>query len=122
MMSRPAPKHAPRVPFVLLLLGLLVGGLIMLLVLNTASAANELRRHDLAAQDDNIAATVEQLRNEVAASMAPNNLARVASQLGMVPAGNPGGGQTGNLPGLFHPRGLVRDQTGQAQAAPGQGT
>ena len=89
MMSRPAPKHAPRVPFVLLLLGLLVGGLTMLLVLNTASAANELRRHDLAAQDDNIAATVEQLRNEVAASMAPNNLARVASQLGMVPAGNP---------------------------------
>lgn len=89
MMSRPAPKHAPRVPFALLLLGLLVGALATLLMLNTASAANELRQHDLAAQDASVAARVAQLRDEVAASQAPGNLARVASQLGMVPAGNP---------------------------------
>lgn len=88
-MSRPVPKHAPRVPFALLVLGLLVGGLVLLLMLNTASAANELRRHDLAAQDASVAAQVEQLHNEVAASAAPGNLARVAGQLGMVPAGNP---------------------------------
>ena len=88
-MSRPVPKHAPRVPFALLVLGLLVGGLVLLLMLNTASAANELRRHDLAAQDASVAAQVEQLHNEVAASAAPGNLARIAGQLGMVPAGNP---------------------------------
>jgi hypothetical protein len=88
-MSRPVPKHAPRVPFALLVLGLLVGGLVLLLMLNTASAANELRRHDVAAQDSSVAAQVEQLRNEVAASAAPGNLAKVAGQLGMVPAGNP---------------------------------
>jgi hypothetical protein len=88
-MSRPVPKHAPRVPFALLVLGLLVGGLVLLLMLNTASAANELRRHDVAAQDASVAAQVEQLHNEVAASAAPGNLARVAGQLGMVPAGNP---------------------------------
>jgi hypothetical protein len=89
MMSRPAPKHAPRVPFALLLVALIVGGLATLLVLNTASAANELRQHDLTAQDADVAARVEHLRNEVAASQAPGNLARVAAQLGMVPAGNP---------------------------------
>ncbi|MGH8960308.1 MAG: cell division protein FtsL [Jatrophihabitantaceae bacterium] len=89
MSLRPAPKHAPRVPFALLVLGLLVGAMIALLALNTASAANELRRHDLAAKDASIAASVEQLNNEVAASAAPGNLARVAAQLGMVPAGNP---------------------------------
>ena len=89
MMSRPAPKHAPRVPFALLTVALIVGGLATLLVLNTASAANELKQHDLTAQDANIAAQVEHLRNEVAASQAPANLARVAAQLGMVPAGNP---------------------------------
>lgn len=89
MMSRPAPKHAPRVPFALLLVGLLVGGLAVLLVLNTASAANELRRHDLAAQDSDVSARVEHLRNEIARSQAPGNLARVAAGLGMVPAGNP---------------------------------
>lgn len=89
MMSRPAPKHAPRVPFALLLVGLLVGGLAVLLVLNTASAANEVRRHDLAARDNSVAARVEHLRNEIARSQAPGNLAQVAAGLGMVPAGNP---------------------------------
>jgi hypothetical protein len=89
MMSRPAPKHAPRVPFALLLAGLLVGGLAVLLGLNTASAANELRRHDLAARDSSVAARVEHLRNEIARSRAPGNLAQVAAALGMVPAGNP---------------------------------
>jgi hypothetical protein len=89
MSLRPAPKHAPRVPFALLVLGLLVGGLVALLALNTASAANELQRHDLAAKDASIAANLEQLNNEVAASQAPGNLARIAAQLGMVPAGNP---------------------------------
>ena len=89
MMSRPAPKHAPRVPFALLIVALVVGGLATLLVLNTASAANELQRRDLTAKDGDVAAQVEHLRNEVAASQAPDNLARVAAQLGMVPAGNP---------------------------------
>jgi hypothetical protein len=87
-MSRP-PAHAPRTPFLLLLGGLIVGGLCALLALNTASAANELSRHDLAMKDAAIAAQLQQLRNDVAASEAPGNLAKVASQLGMVPAGNP---------------------------------
>jgi hypothetical protein len=77
------------VPFALLVTGLVVGGLVLLLVLNTASAANEVRRHDLAAQDASIAAQVQELRNEVAASAAPGNLERAAAELGMVPAGNP---------------------------------
>ncbi|MEO8888646.1 MAG: hypothetical protein ABI301_00575 [Jatrophihabitantaceae bacterium] len=76
-------------PFALLVLGLLIGGLVALLALNTASAANELQRHDLATKDASIAASVEQLNNDVAASQAPGNLERIAAQLGMVPAGNP---------------------------------
>lgn len=88
-MTRPAPKHAPRIPFALLLIGLVVGGLAVLLGLNTASAANELRRYDLVAKDDTVAAQVQQLRDEIAQSRAPGNLARAAAQLGMVPAGNP---------------------------------
>ena len=80
---------APRVPFALLVTALVVGGLALLLALNTASAANELRRHDLATQDAAVAARVQELRIEVAASAAPGNLAAVATQLGMVPAGHP---------------------------------
>jgi hypothetical protein len=83
------PRLAPRVPFALLVFGLAVCGLTLLLVLNTASAANELERHELAAKDASVSARLEQVRIEVAASAAPENLARAASQLGMVPAGNP---------------------------------
>jgi hypothetical protein len=87
-----APKHAPgarRAPFVLLLLGLVVGALCALLALNTASAANEVRRHDLAARNQSVAAQVVQLQNDQQASAAPGNLAAAAAALGMVPAGNP---------------------------------
>lgn len=96
MSSRPAarivPKHAPhakRTPFLLLLLGLIVGGMCLLLALNTASAANELQRHDYATADESVANQVAALENAVAASAAPGNIAAAAARLGMVPAGNP---------------------------------
>lgn len=81
--------NAPRVPFALLVTALIAGGMALLLLLNTASAANEVRRHDLAAGDASIAAQVQDLRNEVAANSAPANVAAAAAALGMVPAGNP---------------------------------
>jgi outer membrane biosynthesis protein TonB len=87
------PKHAPRAkrtPFVLLILGLMAGGLCLLLALNTASAANEVARHDLTADDQSAAAQLVDLENQVQASAAPANLAAAAAALGMVPAGNPG--------------------------------
>lgn len=85
-------KHAgraPRLPFAALITGLIVGGLSLLLLLNTASAANEVHRHNLADRDAGIAAQVQGLQNAVAASAAPQNLANAAAALGMVPAMNP---------------------------------
>jgi hypothetical protein len=76
-------------PFVVLVTGLIVGGMALLLLLNTASAANEVRRHNISARDQTVAAMVQDLQNEVAASAAPGNLARAAAALGMVPAVNP---------------------------------
>jgi hypothetical protein len=87
--ARRGPRHAPRMPFAVLVVSLVVGGLCTLLALNTASAANELRRHDLATIDQNVADQVVQLHNEVAASAAPANLASAAAQLGMVADDNP---------------------------------
>jgi hypothetical protein len=69
--------------------GLIAGGLSLLLGLNTLSAANELHRHSLADKDVAVAAELQQLHDEVAASSAPANLARAAESFGMVPAGNP---------------------------------
>jgi hypothetical protein len=77
------------VPFAVLVTVLVAGGMSLMLLLNTASAANEVRRHDLAAQDAGIAAQVQELQNEVAASAAPGNLGQAAAALGMVPAANP---------------------------------
>ena len=87
--STPDDAAISRVPFGVLVVGLLAGGLALLLGLNTLSAANELRRHSVSQKDQVVAAEVQQLREDVAASAAPGNLARVAEGLGMVPAGNP---------------------------------
>lgn len=78
-----------RVPFALLVTGLIAGGLALLLGLNTLSAANELKRHTYADRDTALAAQLQQLHDEVADAAAPANLARAAEALGMVPAGNP---------------------------------
>ncbi|MDQ2749362.1 MAG: hypothetical protein M3Y44_07520 [Actinomycetota bacterium] len=86
---RHQPTHAPRVPFALLVGGLIVGGMCALLALNTASAANELARHQIAGKDSDVAGRLEQVRNQVAASAAPGSLGRAAAGLGMVPAGAP---------------------------------
>jgi len=83
------PGRAPRAPFALLVTGLIAGGMALLLGLNTMSAANELHRHDIASRDATIAAQVQQLQIDVAASAAPDNLARAAEALGMVPAEDP---------------------------------
>jgi hypothetical protein len=87
----PARRAAPRrAPFILLICGLLAGGLCVLVVLNTASAAAELRRHDVTAANAGLAEDLEQLRSQLAANEAPDALAAAAAKLGMVPNGNPG--------------------------------
>jgi len=76
-------------PFVLLLVALVVGAMSLLLALNTASAAHEVARHDAAVADTSLAAQLVDLRNQINASAAPGNIARVAQSLGMVPADAP---------------------------------
>jgi hypothetical protein len=88
------PSHRPagprRAPFVLLMAGLLVGGLCLLLALNTASAAAELRRQRLLDSNASLKAAVQQARSQLAASEAPGALGAAASKLGMVANGSPG--------------------------------
>jgi hypothetical protein len=81
--------QARRAPFVLLLVGLVVGGLCTLLALNTASAAEQVRRHGLAVRNADVTAALVELRAAVAASAAPGALANAAARLGMVPNANP---------------------------------
>lgn len=94
--SRPAARAARavrtgprRMPFVLLIAGLLIGGMCALLALNTAAAAAELRRQSLTESNAASADDVQQLKADLAARQAPGALASAAAGLGMVPANHP---------------------------------
>jgi hypothetical protein len=91
--ARPAVReatHRPRAPFVLLVLGLLIGGLCALLALNTAAAASELRRHSLVSTNSDLTDQIAGLQAQIAAAQAPGALASAATSLGMVPDPNAG--------------------------------
>ncbi|MEU9334682.1 hypothetical protein AB0D49_16180 [Streptomyces sp. NPDC048290] len=81
--------QAARTPFVLLVVVLLGGGLIGLLVLNSALSEGSFRLADL--QRDTKALTDEQqaLQRDIDAYAAPQALLRRARELGMVPGGDP---------------------------------
>jgi hypothetical protein len=85
----PRPWRAPRAPFVLLLLTLLIGGLVTLLLLNTALAQGAFVVHDLESRSAQLADREQALQQEVAIEASPARLAKRARQLGMVPNENP---------------------------------
>jgi len=77
--------QARRTSFVVLLLGLLGGGLVCLLVVNTTLAANSLEISQL--QKNNALANqqVQELQQQVAAARSTGTIAREARRLGMRP-------------------------------------
>ncbi|MEU0941960.1 septum formation initiator family protein [Streptomyces canus] len=84
-----SPGQAARTPFVLLVVLLLGGGLIGLLVLNSALSEGSFKLTDL--QKDTKSLTDEQqaLQRDIDAYSAPDALLRRARELGMVPGGDP---------------------------------
>ncbi|MFH8726046.1 septum formation initiator family protein [Streptomyces termitum] len=87
MPARSGP--AARTPFVLLVVVLLGGGLISLLMLNSALNQGSFRLREL--KDRTTALTDEEqaLQRDVDAYAAPDALERRARELGMVPGGSP---------------------------------
>lgn len=76
-------RASSRTPFVLLVLGLLAGGLICLLVINTTLAAGSIRISDL--QHSNLVAAqrVQELQQQVATDQSASAIARRAHKLGL---------------------------------------
>lgn len=87
--GRVARSGAPRTPFVLLVLGLLTAGLVLLLLVNTASASGSFGQRKL--QDTNNVLVVQQqeLQRRIQALDTPQHLAAAARALGMVVGGDP---------------------------------
>ncbi|MGX1545837.1 septum formation initiator family protein [Streptomyces adustus] len=81
--------RAARTPFVLLVVLLLGGGLIGLLVLNSALSEGSFRLDDLKTDTKNLTDEEQALQRDVDSYSAPDALQRRARELGMVPGGDP---------------------------------
>src|SRR5580704_17503433 len=90
---RPAPRtagprsrsRAPRMPFILLLVGLLGGALVSLLVISTTLAQGSFRVSNLQEQNAELARQAQTLTNQVAQAGNPAVIAKEARDLGMQP-------------------------------------
>ncbi|MFB0619859.1 septum formation initiator family protein, partial [Streptomyces sp. AGS-58] len=81
--------RAARTPFVLLVVLLLGGGLIGLLVLNSALSEGSFKLADLQKQTKNLTDEEQSLQRDIDAYSSPDALQRRAQELGMVPGGDP---------------------------------
>jgi hypothetical protein len=73
----------PRTPFVLLVLGLLGGGLVCLLVINTTLGSASYKINNLQQGNTTMSQEVQALQNQVATEQAPATIARKARKLGL---------------------------------------
>lgn len=98
--------QAARTPFVLLVVLLLGGGLIGLLVLNSALSEGAFRLDDLQRDTKSLTDEEQALQRDVDAYSAPDALQRRAREMGMVPGG---------VPAFLNPDGTVKGVPGTSQ-------
>ncbi|MFD7711849.1 septum formation initiator family protein [Streptomyces sp. NPDC059785] len=97
--------QAARTPFVLLVVVLLGGGLIGLLVLNSALSEGSFQLDDLQKGTKNLTDEEQELQRDVDSYSAPDALRERARELGMVPGGDPA---------FLNPDGTVEGSPGPA--------
>ncbi len=85
----PAPAVAGNGIFSLVVLGILVGGMVMLLVLNTSLAQGAFEISSLTSTQRGLAVQEQKLVQQVALAEAPEALQEQARKLGMVPVASP---------------------------------
>lgn len=102
-------NKAARTPFVLLVVLLLGGGLISLLVLNSALNAGSFQLSKYEKQNTQLTDEEQALQRDVDDRSAPGALAKRARELGMVPGGGPV---------FLNPDGTVRGLPTKATAQP----
>jgi len=105
--------QAARTPFVLLVVLLLGGGLIGLLMLNSALSEGAFREDDLQKDTKTLTDEEQALQRDVDAYSAPDALQRRARELGMVPGGDPAflnpDGTVKGVPGAAAKKSAVRN-------------
>lgn len=86
---RPPAAERGRTLFVVSCLLLLVGGLLTLLLINTALAQGSFTIHDLQVRSGELGDREQSLRQDIDVQAAPERLATRAQALGMVPSQSP---------------------------------
>jgi hypothetical protein len=86
---KPPRRRPHRVPFVVLLATVLLAGMLALLGLNTASAANEVAQRKFDSANASLSDIEQQLGRDLSTRQSPADLARAAYKLGLIPAANP---------------------------------
>lgn len=84
-----ARRPTSRTPFVLLMVLLLGGGLLGLLLLNTALNQGSFEESRLKRQNTKLSDEEQALRQQLEAVSAPAELARKAQEMGMIPGAGP---------------------------------
>ncbi|MFJ7148176.1 septum formation initiator family protein [Streptomyces sp. NPDC100445] len=117
--------RAARTPFVLLVVLLLGGGLIGLLVLNSALSEGSFHLADLQKQTKNLTDEEQALQRDIDSYSSPDALQRRAHQLGMVPGGDPAflgpGGTVRGVPAPAPESAVLSDPLGPGVPVPGAG-
>ncbi|MDI1464870.1 hypothetical protein QEZ54_28260 [Catellatospora sp. KI3] len=88
-LAPPVPVAAPRTPFVLLIVVVVVAGVLGILVLNTKIAENGLHLTELNHKQAQLDLREQQVSQEIAEAESPGRLEAAAKRLGLVPAGAP---------------------------------
>jgi cell division protein FtsB len=81
------PRIRSRTPFVLLLIGLLGGGLVSLLIINTTLAQGAFEITAMQHKNADLAQQEQALQQQIAQEQSPGSIAARARQLGMQPTG-----------------------------------
>lgn len=115
-------RQAARTPFVLLVVLLLGGGLIGLLVLNSALSEGAFQLDDLKKDTKNLTDEEQALQRDIDSYSAPDALQRRARELGMVPGGDPVFlGPDGKVRGVPSPAAADQSALEDASAQPSPG-
>jgi hypothetical protein len=85
----PAAMALPRAPFLVLVIGLVIAGVLGVLVLNTKINENSFVLDNLRTQQQDLNLQEQQLSQQLELAQSPGSLRAAAKRLGLVPAGTP---------------------------------
>jgi hypothetical protein len=87
--ANPQQKAASKAPFVVLVMLVLGAGVAAIMYFSTQAAADTYRLQEARAEAEKLTLQMEQLRREVALLESPTDLARRATEMGLVEPSNP---------------------------------